>query len=137
MSEKFQNSQRNSGEAIPPAEQSHDREQRLAWDIGEALLQAVYDAAQHPGQDARSAAATVALQQVQRTYDFDVTEEDDLHALATQADHVADRLVELIDAYEELTTSDLQGAVEALALRLVHHQLPVGRVKGTRGGDHE
>ncbi|OXR47091.1 hypothetical protein B7C42_00213 [Nocardia cerradoensis] len=137
MREKFQNAQPNSGEAIPYAEANHDREQRLAWDVSEALLQAVYDAAERTGEDARSVAVTVALQQVERTHAFDVSNEDDQHVLAAQANYVADRLIELIDAYDELTTSDLQGAIEALALRLVHHQLPVGRVEQTEGGDHE
>ncbi|PSR58686.1 MULTISPECIES: hypothetical protein [Nocardia] len=137
MSEKFQNPQRNSGEVIPPAEPNHDRKQRLAWDVSEALLQAVYDAAERSGEDARSAAVTVALQQVERTHVFDVADEDDQHVLASQADYAAARLVELIDACDELTTSDLQGAIEALAMRLVHHQLPVGGVEQTEGGDHE
>ncbi|MBF6446622.1 hypothetical protein ACWDXV_32400 [Nocardia nova] len=136
MREKFQSPQPNSGEAIPYAEPDHDREQRLAWDVSEALLRAVYDAAERTGEHARSVAVTVALQQVERTHAF-VSNEDDQHHLAAQANYVADRLIELIDAYDELTTSDLQGAIEALALRLVHHQLPVGGVEQTEGGDHE
>ncbi|WP_305779072.1 hypothetical protein [Nocardia nova] len=136
MSEKVQNPQHSSGETTPPAEQNHDSEQ-LAWDVGETLLRVIYDAARHPSLDARAAAAAVALQQVQRTHEFDVAEEDGLHELAAKAGYIFARLVELIDAYDELPTSDLQGAIEALALRLVHHQVPVGRAEGAKGGDHE
>ncbi|MBF6276401.1 MULTISPECIES: hypothetical protein [Nocardia] len=136
MSEKVQNPQHSSGETTLPAEQNHDREQ-LVWDVGETLLRVIYDAARHPSLDARAAAAAVALQQVQRTHEFDVAEEDGLHELAAKAGYIFARLVELIDAYDELTTSDLQGAVEALTLRLVQRQLPTGTIEQLEGGDHE
>ncbi|MGV9751104.1 hypothetical protein [Nocardia farcinica] len=145
MNEKLLHPQGNSGEqppderadTAPSAEPDDDREQHLTRDVSEALLRAVYNAVERSGKEVRSAAVTVAIEVVQTTHSFDPRSADDRQALAVLADYVADRIVELTGAYEELTTSDLQGAVEALALRLVHNQLPVDGAEQTEGGDHE
>ncbi|MBF6259857.1 hypothetical protein IU468_26625 [Nocardia farcinica] len=145
MNEKFPNPQHNSGQEhpgeqadpSPPIEADSDREWQVRWDIGETLLRAVYDTVEHPGEEARVAAARLALGLVQLTHEFDLTSEADKQALAALANTVADRIAELADAYDDLTTSDLQGGVQALAFMLVRNMLPVGGMKQAEGGDHE
>ncbi|MFF0493956.1 hypothetical protein ACFYTQ_33465 [Nocardia sp. NPDC004068] len=121
----------------PVVEHDSEAEWQLRWAVSEALLRAVYDAVERPGEHIRSAAVTVAIEVVQATRAFDLRSEDDQRALAARADYVADRIIELAGAYDDLTTSDLQGAVEALSLRLVRNQLPIGDTEQTEGGDHE
>ncbi|WP_280483915.1 hypothetical protein [Nocardia farcinica] len=118
-------------------EPDSDAEWQLRWTVSEALLRTVYEVVEHPGADVRSAAATVALEVVQATRIFNLADEADQHTLAMQADYVADRLIELIDAYDELTTSDFQGGVEALALMLVRQLLPADTAEQAEGGGDE
>ncbi|MGV9676427.1 hypothetical protein ACWDSJ_14210 [Nocardia sp. NPDC003482] len=127
----------HEGSPGPAVEPNTDATWHLQWAVSEALLRTVYDVIEHPGTDAQTAAATVALQVVQATRSFDLTSDADRETLAGQANSVTDRLLELIDTADEFTVSDLQGAVEALALRIVHHQLPIGGNEQTEGGEDE
>ncbi|WP_174186427.1 hypothetical protein [Nocardia barduliensis] len=121
----------------PAVEPDSNAEWQLRWAVSEALLRTVYEVVEHPGADVRSAAATVALKVVQATRTFNLADEADQHSLATQADYVADRLIELVDAYDELTTGDLQGGVGAVAFMLVRNMLPVDGTERIEGGGHE
>ncbi|MCX4098030.1 antirestriction protein ArdA [Nocardia sp. alder85J] len=133
MSEKYPAPQHNSGQehrgehtdVTPSAEVDSNNERQLTWVMSEALLRAVYDIVEHPGEEACAAAATLAQGLVQLTHEFDVNSEDQQRDLAVRTDYVTDQIVEIAGAYDDLTTSDLQGAVEALALRLVGRQLDV------------
>ncbi len=148
MSEKYPNYQHNSGGEQPQEqpdasprepkpepdptraglpEADSDAEFQLRWDISEALLRAVYNIAGRPGGDTRTAAASLALNVVQLTHGFDLASETDRRTLGSLADTVSDRISELAGAYDDLTTSDLQGSVGALAFMLVRRMLPVGQ----------
>lgn len=139
MSEKYPKPQRDSGEQQPDeradvasSAEASDHEQQLVWEVSEALLRTVYDAVERPGDDEHPAVANTALALVQVTHAFDLSSNTDRQALVSRAKYVGDRMVELVHAHDELTTSDLQGSVEALALRLVRNQLPI---EGTRPPD--
>ncbi|WP_280377946.1 hypothetical protein [Nocardia wallacei] len=133
MKEKSPNPQDNSGEQPPDDE----REQQLRWDISDALLRAVDDAVERPSDERPAAFAELALALVQLTHSFDLNSETGKQALATRANYISDQLNGLVRHYDDLTTSDLQGGVEALAFMLVRNQLPIDAAQSSEGGDHE
>lgn len=133
MKENYPKPQDNSGEQPPDDE----REQQLRWDISEALLKAVYDAVEHPRDEPPAAFAELALALVQLTHSFDLNSETGKQALATRSNYISDQLNRLVRHYDDLTTSDLQGGVEALAFMLVRNQLPIDAAESPEGGEHE
>lgn len=137
MNETYPHPQHNSGDGSPDGQPrlSHKerfsssesdvrRERHLSWAVSEALLRAVYEAVGHAEQ-VRAAAAEVALEQVQRTHMFNMADEAERDAQLALATYLADQIVELANAYDDLTTSDMQGVVEALAWRLASNELPI------------
>ena len=126
-SEDNKPTQAHESSPIRALEPDSNREQELRRTVSDALLKVVYGVARNPGEGARYAAAQFALGLVHLTYPFDLTSDADNEELERLAYYVGDRLIELA-AVDDLTTSDLQGIVEALALRLVRQQLPVGDV---------
>lgn len=104
--------------------------------MGDALLQAVYNAVEHPPADENAAVANLALALVQATHSFDLSSDTGKHALAVRAHYVGDRIAALIRAYDDLATSDLQRAVDTLALLLVRNALPIEEPEQPEGGDH-
>ncbi|MFI9504779.1 hypothetical protein [Nocardia sp. NPDC052566] len=143
MSEKYRKPQPDSGgapherTASTPTESDSNHEQQLIGEVGEAMLQTIYDAVEHPVDEIQPAVAELALALVQVTHSFDLNADTGKQALAMRARYVTDRIVALVRAYDELTTSDLQGAVDALALLLVRNVLPIDEAGQTEGGDHE
>ncbi|MBF6546976.1 hypothetical protein [Nocardia brasiliensis] len=144
MNEKYPGPQPNPGEqpderteAVPSAESDSACEQQLVWEVGDVLLRTVYDAVEHPFEDNPQAVASLALTIVQVTHSFDLSSDTGKHALGVRARYVADKIAALVRAYDELTTSDLQGSVDALAFTLVRNMLPVDDTERTDGGDHE
>ncbi|BCK57895.1 hypothetical protein [Nocardia wallacei] len=144
MSEKYPHTQHNSGENpldqpvdAAPSTESDDREQQLRWDISDALLKAIDDAVVHRSDQQPAATAELALALVQLTHSFDLNSETGKHALATRANYISDQLNGLVRHYDDLTTSDLQGGVEALAFMLVSNQLPTDNAESSEGGEHE
>lgn len=102
-------------------EHDSDQEWELLWTISDALLAAVDNLAKHPGDHA--AAARVAAKVVRFTHQFDPTSEGDMHAEAAVANQVFNEIVRFAGEHDKLTTSDLQGALEAVALRLIRHEI--------------
>ncbi|WP_433576788.1 hypothetical protein [Nocardia brasiliensis] len=154
MNEKYPYPQHNSGEeplpeaSSPPldepetghgpiVEADSDEEWQLRWEITEVMLQVVDDIVDHPGDNAQVAVGELALRLIQATYRFDLTRDADKQALISLADTVANRIVALADAHDDLTTSDLQSGVEALALQLIRNQLLIPGSKLPKAGDHE
>ncbi|CAM4361671.1 hypothetical protein NONI108955_22635 [Nocardia ninae] len=155
MNEKYPGPQHNPDEQSPleqpnpapheaetisaaTAEADSDQDWELRWAISDAILTAVYDLAQHPGPPALAATATLARNLVEHVYGV-ATSDQQQRALAVLITTVNDRIVELADAHDDLTTSDLQSGAEALALQLVRHQLIIGTAepRELEGGDHE
>ncbi|MGX1770843.1 hypothetical protein ACWIGW_01925 [Nocardia brasiliensis] len=92
MNEKISKPQHNSGDnqpdrrtdSTPPTEAN--REQQLVWTVSEALLQAVYDAVEHPSDAQPQTIAKLALALVHLTHSFDLTNDADKQELAARAD---------------------------------------------------
>ncbi|WP_280410274.1 hypothetical protein [Nocardia brasiliensis] len=143
MNEKYPGPQHNSDqsdertEAAPSAESDSHREQQLVWEVSDALLRAVYRAVEYPSDGQPATIANLALALVQATHSFDLSGDTGKYLLAVRARYVSDRIAALIRAYDELTTGDLQGAVDAVALLLVRNALPVNDAEQTEGGGHE
>jgi hypothetical protein len=138
MSEKYPNYQRNSGDEQPHVargdldpvratrpEADSDAEWQLRGAVGEALLRTVYDIVEHPSDTDHDTALALAVGLVQLTHRFDLDSDTDCRTLGALANYVGDQIIEFAHAYDDLTTSDLQGVAEALALRLVRNQLSV------------
>jgi hypothetical protein len=153
MNEKYPHPQHHSGEAAPDdpmlhtpdhaetgdpasAESDSDHDWELRWAVIDAILAAIDNMVEHPGDAARAAIFTLARRLVEHVYGA-VTGDQDEQALATLTDTVAERILTLADAHDDLTTSDLQGGVEALAFLLVRQQLPAGDTQPIEGGEHE
>ncbi|QLY30422.1 hypothetical protein H0264_35765 [Nocardia huaxiensis] len=145
MNEKNPYPQHNSGEqpsdsqgdAVWFAEAPDHREQQLIWAVGDALLQAVYAAAENPGDETHAKVADTALEVVWATHIVNPASATDQQVLTAQANYICDRIVELAHTCDDLTTSDLQGVIDALALRLVRNRLPLDATERAKGGDHE
>ncbi|MDO3645659.1 hypothetical protein [Nocardia mangyaensis] len=120
------------------AAERENQEMELQWTISDALLAAIGTLVKHPGDFATVTAA--ASRVVRFTHQFDPTSESDLYAAAALTNYVFDRIVQLADEYHELTTSDLQGAVGAIALRLIRNEIsgdPGRTAPEDEGGGHE
>lgn len=144
MNEKYLHPQQNSGEDEPNSpeigtttEPGGDYETELRWAISDAILAAIDNMIEQPGEASRAATCALADRLVQHVYDAIPPDVQDRQTLALLTNTLTDRIIELAGAYQQLTTSDLQGAVEALALRLVRHQLPSAAKRDVEGGDHE
>ncbi|WP_280442601.1 hypothetical protein [Nocardia brasiliensis] len=154
MNEKYPYPQHNSGEQPPddqrrPAphepetgdassiESDNDHDWELRWEISDVILAAIDNLIKHPGPAARAAIFALARKLVEHVYGPAPT--DDRQDLTTLTDTVAQRITELADAYDDLTTSDLQGSVGALALRIVRNQLTAGPAEShdQKGGRYE
>ncbi|MFB8276926.1 hypothetical protein [Nocardia colli] len=113
-------------------EDDHDWE--LQWEISDVILTAIYNMVEHPGPAARATISTLAHRLVEHVYGAAPDSDQRRPDLAMLTTTVNDRIIELADAYDDLTTSDLQSGVQALALQLVRHLLIVG---STQPHDHE
>lgn len=144
MNEKYPQPQRNSSEDEPGAadtitsdEPGGEPELELRWAISDAILVAIDNMIEQPGDASHAATCALADRLVQHIYGAIPPDGQDRQTLALLTNTLTDRIIELAGAYQQLTTSDLQGAVEALALRLVRHQLPSAAKRDVEGGDHE
>ncbi|WP_280448633.1 hypothetical protein [Nocardia brasiliensis] len=156
MNEKYLHPQHNSGDEPPEepprstpdvpdtdqarsteAEDDHDWE--LRWEISDVILTAVYNLVEQPGPAARATISALARKLVEHVYGASPASDQHQQDLAILTATVNDRIIELADAHDDLTTSDLQGSVGALAFQLVRHQLIVGSAEPQvrEGGDHE
>ncbi|MGS2809327.1 hypothetical protein [Nocardia sp. MW-W600-9] len=144
MSEKYPQPQRNSSEDEPEAadtitsdEPGGEPELELRWAISDAILAAIDNMIEQPGDASHAATRALADRLVQHVYGAIPPDGQDRQPVALLTATVTDRIIELAGAYQQLTTSDLQGAVEALALPLVRHQLISDAKRDVEGGDHE
>ncbi|WP_306359829.1 hypothetical protein [Nocardia sp. CC227C] len=143
MSEKRYDPQPNSPENLRPidtdadaasgAETPHPNEFQLTWAVGDALLQSVYDTVGRKPEEAWALAVSVARQQVYRLHALTPDVSADPRILDARTDAVASHVLELAASYEELTTGDLQGIVDALASDIVRGALVRHERRGKSG----
>ncbi|MGV9834257.1 hypothetical protein ACWDUL_08685 [Nocardia niigatensis] len=107
------------------SDEARSVELQLTWEVGEILLRAVNAARDHSAEDVRSQLNWAVMDVIETLHRFRHTTEFDTDAATKQAAHVTGRLLDLVEAVDAFTTSDLQGAVDALAIQLVRNRLQV------------